>query len=62
MPTRYTTLTTNTLETELEFVTEPGGFDTEVRLCEPSTLCWISKDDITAFTAELQAVIDRYKI
>lgn len=61
MPTRYTTLTTNTLETELEFVTDPAGFDTEVRV-ETSTLCWISKGDIEAFTADLQAVIDRYKI
>lgn len=62
MPTRYATLTTSTLETELEFVTEAGGLDTEVRINEPSTLCWISKEDIAAFTADMQAIIDRYKI
>lgn len=61
MTVRYKTLSTNTLETELEFVTDPAGFDTEVRV-ETSTLCWISKVDIEAFTAELQAVIDRFKI
>ena len=39
-----------------------GGFDTEVRIPEPTTLCWISGEDVERFTEELQALITKYAI
>lgn len=53
---------TKVLTTEIEFATERGEQDTEVRINEPTSLCWISKDNIDEFTKELQAVITKFAI
>ena len=45
---------------EVEFATENGQDDTEVRLSD-ATLCWIHKDAIDVFAQDLQAVIDKYR-
>ncbi len=58
---KYKTVGTKVLTTEIEFCT-PEDMDTEVRICEPSTLCWISAEDIEDFTKALQAVITKYAI
>lgn len=59
--TMITTYETVGETTELEFVTDQAGFDTEVRIYT-STLCWISKEDKSNFTKELQELITKYAI
>lgn len=58
---KHKTVGTKVLTTEIEFST-PEDMDTEVRIPEPTTLCWISVEDIEDFTKELQAVITKYAI
>jgi hypothetical protein len=64
MPYIHKTVGTKVLETELEFSFDSDAelLDTEVRIPEPTTLCWISKNDIEKFTSELQALITKYAI
>lgn len=60
---RHKTVGTRVLTTEIEFHSPEGAdLDTEVRICEPTTLCWISGQDIEKFTEELQALITKYAI
>jgi hypothetical protein len=59
---KYKTVGTQGLATEIEFASPDGGFDTEVRICDPTTLCWISGADVDSFTKELQALITKYAI
>ncbi len=58
MTTTYETIGETT---ELEFITDQAGYDTEVRIYT-STLCWISKEDKRNFTKELQELITKYAI
>jgi hypothetical protein len=59
---RHKEIGTMVLTTEFEFATEQGQHDTEVRITEPTTLCWISKDDIDEFARDIQAVITKHAI
>lgn len=59
---KHKTVGTKALTTEIEFASPDGGFDTEVRIPEPTTLCWISGEDVERFTEELQALITKYAI
>ena len=58
---RHKTVGTKVLDTVIEFATESGGHDAEVRLPETS-LCWISKDSIDEFARELQELITKHAI
>lgn len=53
---------TKVLTTEIEFAHDSEDLDTEVRIPEASTLCWISRDDIGKFTKELQELITKFSI
>jgi len=59
---KHKTVGTKVLTTEIEFASPDGGLDTEVRITEATTLCWISGQDVDKFTEALQAVIDQYAI
>lgn len=63
MHVRTITISTQVLETNLEFVRQAGEeLDTEVRVEGLHTLCWISATDINQFAEDLQALITKYAI